>query len=40
MTELMILSVGTFIASFAIGFIYAELGDPLGLGRIGLFPRQ
>lgn len=41
MTELeILLCVGTFITSFAVGFINAGLGDPLGLAKLGLTPHR
>ena len=40
MTEIEILAcVGTFVASFGVGYMNASLGDPLGLGKLGLLPR-
>lgn len=41
MTEFeILLCVGIFIASFAVGYVNAAKGDPLGLAKIGLLPRQ
>jgi hypothetical protein len=40
MTEIeMIACVGTFVASFGVGYVNAALGDPLGLAKLGLLPR-
>ncbi len=35
-----LLCVGMFMASFAMGYVNAAQGDPLGLSKIGFLPRR